>query len=73
MAPAGVDNVFKFDRKGAPALRAGQTRVYLISANLIQVPGQAAPTPTPQAKLVADQVSEAGTSGGQVSHTNMAT
>jgi len=54
LTAAGVDNVFKFDRKGAPALRAGQTRVYLISANLIQ------------AKLVADQVSEAGTSGGQV-------
>ena len=30
--------MFKFDRKGAPTLRAGQTRVYLISANLIQVP-----------------------------------
>ena len=49
LTATGVENVFKFDRAKAPALRAGQTRVYLISANLIM------------AKLVADQVSEAAT------------
>ena len=49
LTATGVENVFKFDRTKAPALRAGQTRVYLISANLIM------------AKLVADQVSEAAT------------
>ena len=46
LTAAGVENVFKFDRKAAPALKPGQTRVYLVSANLIQ------------AKLVADQVTE---------------
>ena len=49
LTATGVENVFKFDRSKAPALRSGQTRVYLISANLIM------------AKLVADQVSEAAT------------
>ena len=49
LTATGVENVFKFDRTKAPALRTGQTRVYLISANLIM------------AKLVADQVSEAAT------------
>ena len=49
LTATGVENVFKFDRSKAPALRTGQTRVYLISANLIQ------------AKLVADQVSETAT------------
>ena len=49
LTATGVENVFKFDRTKAPAMRTGQTRVYLISANLIM------------AKLVADQVSEAAT------------
>ena len=49
LTATGVENVFKFDRTKAPAIRTGQTRVYLISANLIM------------AKLVADQVSEAAT------------
>lgn len=47
LTKAGVENVFKFERKSTPALRSNQTRVYLVSANLIQ------------AKLVADQISEA--------------
>ena len=47
LTASNVENVFKFERAKAPALRSGQTRVYLISANLIM------------GKLVADQVSEA--------------
>jgi len=56
LTATGVENVFKFDRSKAPALRAGQTRVYLISANLIM------------AKLVADQVSEAATGSNDKVH-----
>jgi len=52
---AGVEKVFKFERKPAPALAASQTRTYLISANLIQ------------AKFVADQISESiATNNGKV-------
>lgn len=53
---AGVENVFRFDRKAAPALRASQTRVYLVSASLIP------------AKLVADQITETSSTGGQKVH-----
>ena len=56
LTATGVENVFKFDRTKASALRTGQTRVYLISANLIM------------AKLVADQVSEAATGSNDKVH-----
>ena len=53
LTASNVENVFKFERAKAPALRSGQTRVYLISANLIM------------GKLVADQVSEAAAGSDQ--------
>jgi len=46
LTKAGVEKVFKFERKPAPDLPATQTRTYLVSANLIQ------------AKFVADQISD---------------
>jgi len=46
LTKAGVEKVFKFERKPAPPLPAGQSRAYLVSGNLIQ------------AKLVADQISD---------------
>jgi len=49
LTKAGVEKVFKFERKPAPALPATQTRTYLVSANLIQ------------AKFVADQISDSMT------------
>jgi len=57
LTKAGVEKVFKFDRKSpAPPLSPSQTRVYFISANLIQ------------AKLVADQISESNTSSTGTTH-----
>jgi len=49
LTKAGVEKVFKFERKPAPPLPAGQARTYLVSGNLIQ------------AKLVADQISDSMT------------
>lgn len=56
LTASNVENVFKFERAKAPALRSGQTRVYLISANLIM------------GKLVADQVSEAAAGSDEKVH-----
>jgi len=50
LTKAGVEKVFKFERKPAPPLPPTQTRTYLVSANLIQ------------AKFVADQITDCLTS-----------
>jgi len=56
LSKAGVDKVFKFDRKNCPPLTSNQTRTYLISSNLIT------------AKLVADQITESLTTTSALIH-----